>query len=198
MIITFEGGEGVGKSTHVNFLCSYLEQKGLAWLSLREPGGSPVSEELRHLCLKNEMDIITELLLMLASRRENICNLIQPAIDHGEIVILDRFIDSTFVYQGIAGGLGKAFVLDLMKRTNTYLEPDLTFILDLPASQALKRIKPSDKFERQPLEFHEKIREGFLDLANDKTNKRFHLIDTSKTKEKNKEEIIAIVDEKLR
>ncbi len=85
-----------------------------------------------------------------------------------------------------------------MKRTNTYIEPDLTFILDLPARQALKRINPSDKFEHKPLEFHEKIREGFLELASDKTNKRFHLIDTSKTKEENKVEIIAIVDEKLR
>ncbi len=96
----------MGKSTHTRLLCSHLEQRGLPWLSLREPGGSSFSERLRALFLQEGLDHMTELLLVLASRRENITKIIEPGLSEGKVVVIDRFIDSTLVYQGVLGCLG--------------------------------------------------------------------------------------------
>lgn len=199
MIITFEGGEGVGKTTQVALVCSYLDRKGILWLSIREPGGSPLSEEIRPFFVKRDLHPITELLLILASRRENIRSLIEPAIVDKKVVIIDRFIDSTFVYQGIAGGLGRELVMDIMKLSSTYIEPDITFILDMEPKDAISRIIPDDKFEHKPLRFHEMIRQAFLSLPSETgpVVDRYYVIDASRTIEDVNKEILSVVEGKL-
>ncbi len=176
MIITFDGGEGSGKTTNAARLCSYLAMKGLPWLSLREPGGSSLSEQIRSLFLKNDMDPMTELMLVLASRRRNIQEIVEPGLAAGKIVIIDRFIDSTMVYQGIMGGLGEQTVRSIMEMSGTWIEPDLTFVLDVMPEIALSRIDPSDRFERQGIEYHRKLRDAFLGLA---VQRRHRIIDTN-------------------
>jgi len=194
VIISFEGGEGVGKSTHALHLCSYLSKKELPWLSLREPGGSLISEEIRPLFLKEGLDTMTELLLVLASRKQNIKELIEPALQEGSIVIIDRFIDSTIVYQGIAGGLGPDLVRHVMEQTGTWLEPDLTFVMDIDPATALKRITPGDKFENRGIRYHQKLRKAFLDIA---TDKRHRIINADRDNMEVAREIISIVEELL-
>lgn len=194
MIISFEGGEGVGKTTHVSHLCSYLSKKELPWLSLREPGGSCLSEEVRALFLKEGLDTMTELLLVLASRKQNIKELIEPGLEKGSIVIIDRFIDSTIVYQGIAGGLGPDIVKHLMEQTGTWLEPDLTFVLDIDPETALRRIIPGDKFENQGIHYHQMLRKAFLDIA---TDKRHRIINADRDSIEVAREIRSIAEEFL-
>lgn len=177
MIITFEGGEGAGKTTNAAHLCSFLTMKGLPWLSFREPGGSSLSEKIRGLFLENDMDPLTELMLILASRRRNIEELVEPGLAAGKVIVIDRFIDSTLVYQGIVGGLGVRFVRSLMEQTGTWVEPDLTLVLDVDPQDALGRIDPSDRFELQGMEYHRGLREAFLGLA---TEARHRVIDTGR------------------
>ncbi len=191
MIISFEGGEGVGKSTHSKLLCTHLQHRGLPWLSLREPGGSPFSELLRPLFFEQGLDHVTELLLVLSSRRENITKLIEPARAEGRIVVIDRFIDSTLVYQGVLGGIGIEKTRQIMALTGTWCEPDLTFVLDVEPARALQRIKPSDKFENQGLEFHQQIRKSFLELAD---QKRHVIIDADRKREEVSRDILARAD----
>lgn len=191
MIISFEGGEGVGKSTHSKLLCNHLEQRGLPWLSLREPGGSPFSEQLRSLFFEQGLDHMTELLLVLSSRRENIEKVIKPGVHEGKIVVIDRFIDSTLVYQGSLAGIGIERTRQIMELTGTWLEPDLTFVLDVDPARALKRIKPGDKFENQSLAFHRKIRKSFLELADPK---RHVVIDADRLREEVSRDILAVAD----
>ena len=171
MIISFEGGEGVGKTTHALNLCSYLSKKELPWLSIREPGGSFLSEEIRSLFFKEGLDTMTELLLVLASRNQNIKEIIEPGLEKGSTIIIDRFIDSTLVYQGIAGGLGVETVRHLMELSGTWLEPDLTFVLDIDPAAALQRITPGDKFENKGLPYHQMLRKAFLDIAQEKRHR---------------------------
>ncbi len=180
MIISFEGGEGVGKSTHSKRLMNHLNERGLPCLSLREPGGSPFSEQIRQLFFEEGLDPATELLLVLASRRENITKIIEPALQEGKVVIIDRFIDSTLVYQGLLRGIGIDAVRKTMELTSTWLEPDLTFVLDVAPERSLARIKPGDKFENQGIEFHEKIHQGFKAIAKDR---RHMLIDADQPKD---------------
>lgn len=186
MIITFEGGEGAGKTTQTAQLCSHLESKGLPWLSLREPGGSRFSEDVRSLFFREGLDVMTELLLVLASRRQNIKEIIEPALEMGKIVVIDRFVDSTLVYQGIVGGLGIEPVKQIMALTGTWMKPDLTFIMDTDPEIALKRIEPGDKFECRDIGFHQQLRRAFLDIAKD-THHR--IIDSSGDRGKVGEEI---------
>jgi dTMP kinase len=191
VIITFEGGEGAGKTTHAALLCSHLTSKGLSWISLREPGGSSFSEEVRSLFFREGLDVMTELLLVLASRRQNIREVIEPGLSRGKIVVIDRFVDSTLVYQGIVGGLGYGAVRKLMEMSGTWLEPDLTFVMDVDPAIALNRIKPGDKFERKGIDYHQKLRDAFLGLAGDS---RHRIIDSGQSRERVASEIISIVD----
>lgn len=190
MIISFEGGEGVGKTTQTALLKEHLEKIGRRVVSFRDPGGSELSENIRRLFLSHPMDPMTELMLLLASRRNNIATIITPALKAGKIVILDRFIDSTFVYQGIAGGLGIENVRKLMEFTGTLIEPDLTFILDMDPETAYTRFTPSDRLETRNLETQKIIRQGFLDICKDK---RHHVIDADMPEGKIFEEIEKIV-----
>ncbi len=181
----------MGKSTHAKILCTYLEQKGLPWISLREPGGSPFSELIRPIFFQEGLDRMTELHLVLASRRENITQVIRPALAQGKTVVIDRFIDSTLVYQGVLRGIGVQKTRQVMEQTETWLEPDLTFVLDIDPSRSLSRILPGDKFENQARDFHEKIRTSFLELAIDR---RHVIIDSDRQKEAVSRDIIARAD----
>jgi dTMP kinase len=194
VIITFEGGEGAGKTTQAAQLCSHLDAKGLPWLSLREPGGSDFSEDVRSLFFREGLDVMTELLLVLASRRQNIKDIIEPAIEQKKIVIIDRFIDSTIVYQGIVGGLGIDAVKTIMEETGTWLKPDLTFIMDVDPAFALKRINPGDKFERRDMSFHQLLRSSFLDISKEQ---RHRIIDSGRDRKEVSEHIRIIVDSLL-
>ena len=194
MIITFEGGEGVGKSTHSKLLCRHLERKGLPCLSLREPGGSSFSELIRPLFFRENIDPMTELLMVLASRRENIKKMIEPALAGGMTVVIDRFVDSTLVYQGVLRGIGVEKVREIMEMTGTWKQPDLTFVLDVEPGHSLKRIVPGDKFENQGIEFHQRLRNAFLDLAREP---RHVVIDSDRPKEDVSRDIIAAADRVL-
>jgi dTMP kinase len=194
VIITFEGGEGAGKSTNAAYLGSYLTSKGLPWLSFREPGGSSFSEEVRELFLKQDLDVMSELLLILASRAQNISRIVEPGLAEGTIIIIDRFVDSTLVYQGIVGGLGYEKVKDIMELTGTWIEPDLTFIMDVSPEMGLSRIKPSDRFEQRGQDYHQGIRDAFLRIS---CNDRHRIIDTSLGREDVQERIIKEVDAAL-
>jgi dTMP kinase len=195
VIISFEGGEGAGKTTNAASLGSYLTSKELPWLSFREPGGSSFSEEVRNLFLKQDLDVMAELLLILASRAQNISRIIKPGLADDTIIIIDRFVDSTLVYQGIVGGLGYERVKDIMGHTGTWIEPDLTFTMDVSPELGLSRIKPSDRFEHRGQEYHQRIRDAFLSISCDD---RHRIIDTSLGWEQAHERIIKEVNASLR
>jgi dTMP kinase len=186
VIITFEGGEGTGKTTNAGHLCSYLTSKGLPWLSFREPGGSAFSEDLRGFFLSHDLDVMAELLLLLSARRQNIVEIIEPSLALGKILVIDRFVDSTLVYQGMVGGLGHDRVREIMELTRTWIEPDLTFVMDVSPECAFSRIKPGDRFERRSLEYHRELRDAFVSLA---CTPRHRIIDTGLSREVVRERI---------
>ena len=173
LFITFEGGDGSGKSTQVNFLFDYLTSKKIDSIKTREPGGTPSAETLRELLTKgetNKWQPITEALLMWAARFEHIHEVINPSLEMGKTVICDRFYDSTYAYQGIAHNLGLEKMIELKSLIIGNIEPSVTFILDIDPEIGLERTKDrgnsENRFENFDLEFHKKIRKGFLDIAN--------------------------------
>jgi dTMP kinase len=167
--ITFEGGEGAGKSTQAKRLAERLEQSGVAVLVTREPGGTPVGEDVRELILKDRpTDPVTELLLFAAARAEHVTSVIRPALDEGTWVISDRFIDSTRVYQGKLYGLEPELISVLERYTVAPDFPDLTLILDLPASAGIERAQNRgtlSRYDAERIETHELLRRGFLEIA---------------------------------
>lgn len=170
-LITFEGGEGAGKSTQARRLAATLARAGIDVLTTREPGGTPGAEAIRQLLVSGPTERwspLTEALLHVAARHDHVVRQIRPALTAGTYVLCDRFADSTRVYQGLAGGVG----LDLVDRLHALifgdLEPDLTLILDLPVEQGLARhtsASGQDRYERMGRAFHEAVRAGFLELA---------------------------------
>ncbi|MEM8949738.1 MAG: dTMP kinase [Pseudomonadota bacterium] len=183
-LITFEGGEGAGKSTQIRHLGAMLAGAGLEVVNTREPGGTEGAEAIRSLVTEGSADRwspLTETLLFLAARQDHVERLIQPALAAGRWVLCDRFIDSTRVYQGLAGTLG----LDLIDRLHLTifddLKPDLTLLLDLPVETGLARRQAAgeaNRFEKKVTDFHEAVRAGFLDLARGEP-KRFSIIDAA-------------------
>ncbi|MCH8187479.1 MAG: dTMP kinase [Proteobacteria bacterium] len=174
--ITIEGGEGAGKSTQVARLCARLRDRGLEVVATREPGGSEAALEVRRLLVEGAVDRwdpLSELLLHSAARREHLVATVRPALEAGKWVVSDRFADSTMAYQGYGHGLGRAAVESVTGLVVGETKPDLTIILDLPVeaglarAQARKDAKGSkeDRYERMPAGFHERLREGFLDIA---------------------------------
>ncbi len=172
--ITFEGGEGSGKSTHAATLAHRLRLHGLHVVLTREPGGSPGAEIIRHILLSGiakPMGAETEAILFAAARDDHIRNTIRPALDEGKWVICDRFFDSTRVYQGAVGHVDAKLIRGLERVTVGDMVPDLTFILDVPASVGLQRAakrrgaKQADRFEAETVEFHERLRQAFLVIA---------------------------------
>ncbi|HCD17280.1 MAG: dTMP kinase [Rhizobiales bacterium TMED83] len=180
--ITFEGGEGGGKSTQAARMAGYLRSKGLDVLETREPGGTPESEALRDLLVQGDPDrwsALSELLLITAARVEHVNRLIEPALAQGRWVICDRFADSTLAYQGIAGELGLELVEQLQELAVGATTPDVTFLLDLRAEAGLQRAEKrggAARFEKKGAAFHQTLRDGFLALANENPQ-RIVLID---------------------
>jgi len=185
LFITFEGGEGTGKSTQSKLLYDYLKSKTTDVILTREPGGCIESENIRNLLVKgniNKWDPITESLLHNAARREHIKNIIKPALLKNKIVICDRYIDSTMAYQGIGQGVNSNFLNILSKEITENIVANITFIFDIDPDISLKRAKKRDKntnnrYENFDLSFHKNIRNYFKSLIN--TNKRYILIDAS-------------------
>ena len=183
--ITFEGSEGCGKTTQIEALAKALEAQGKTVLITREPGGTLIGEKIRNLLQdpshKNEISDMAELLLFSASRAELIASRIQPALKRGEIVICDRFYDSTYVYQGLGRAIGMDIVEQLNQITVGTLKPDLTILLDLDAKVGIERAKSRqsgelDRIENESLAFFEAVRNGYLELAK-KEPERFKTID---------------------
>ena len=170
--ITFEGGEGAGKSTQLRRLAGRLGVLGHEVVLTREPGGSPDAEAIRALLVKGEVDRwspVTETLLMYAARRDHIERVIAPALERGAIVVCDRFFDSTRAYQGVGGGAAAELIAALETAVVGALVPDLTLILDLPVAVGLARAagrgEGEARFEAKGLAFHERLRAAFLEIA---------------------------------
>lgn len=183
--ITFEGSEGCGKTTQIEALAKALEAQGKTVLITREPGGTLIGEKIRNLLQdpghENEISDMAELLLFSASRAELIASRIQPALKRGEIVICDRFYDSTYVYQGLGRAIDMEIVEQLNQITVGTLKPDLTILLDLDAKVGIDRAKSRqsgelDRIENESLAFFEAVRNGYLELAK-KEPERFKTID---------------------
>jgi dTMP kinase len=192
--ITFEGPEGAGKSTQLKLLAARLREAGHEVVETQEPGGTPLGREIRKLLLNSDHEVprpTTELLLMFASRAQNVDEVILPALGAGKIVLCDRFTDSSLAYQGAARGLGSDVVLDLDRIACRGLVPHLTFLLDLPVEVGLARAK-ANRIEGEPITFHRKVRETFLQLAHD-DSRRIRVIDSERNKELVSEEIWNIV-----
>jgi dTMP kinase len=192
--ITFEGIDGAGKSTHITALVELLRARGREVVPTREPGGTPLGEKLRELLLHEAMHLETEALLMFAARREHLARIIEPALSRGAWVVCDRFSDATHAYQGGGRGLDKARIASLEQWTHGRLQPDLTFLFDLPPFVAGKRIvrqrRALDRFEQEHADFHERVRQAYLERAAS-APRRIHVVDA----ELSREEINKIVEE---
>ena len=166
--IVFEGGEGAGKSTQEALLTEALEQRGLTVTRTREPGGTPAGEEIRRVVLSPEfegLDPRAEALLFAAARGEHVARVIRPALERGEVVICDRYLDSSVAYQGYARGLGPRRIRDLSLWATNELLPDLTIVLDIDPADGLGRFTERDRLEAEPLDYHRQVRAAYLALA---------------------------------
>jgi len=170
--ITFEGGEGAGKSTQIHRLADRLEASGLKVLKTREPGGSPGAEEIRSLLVNGEANRwtgMTEVLLHFAARADHLARVIRPALATGTWVLCDRFVDSSMAYQGVAQGLGRDTIAGLTTLVAGETMPDLTLILDLPVTEGLARAsgrgEGEDRYEKMGTAFHDNLRQAFLSIA---------------------------------
>jgi dTMP kinase len=197
--ITLEGVDGAGKSTHLTWIAARLEAAGKRVTVTREPGGTPLGEELRKLLLAQPMHLETETLLMFAARREHLDQLILPALAADNWVLSDRFTDATFAYQGGGRGLDPGRIECLENWVHQGLQPDLTLVFDLSVEEAKRRrataSAPPDRFERENLEFFARVRAVYLARAA-RYPQRIRLIDASQTVDdirKSLEEILLTV-----
>ena len=200
LFITFEGGDGSGKSTQVNLLKDYLDNLNFETIKTREPGGTPSAEILRNLLTTGEVEKWTpmsEALLMWASRYEHLIQVIEPALNSGKNVICDRFYDSTYAYQGVAHNLGIDKMEKLKKIIIGNIEPDVTFVLDIDPKVGLKRSldrsNQENRFENYNIDFHNKIRSAFLEIAK-KNKNRCVVIDASLNEQEINNLIITVID----
>lgn len=203
VFITIEGCEGCGKTTQSKLLKKYLESKGLQVVLTREPGGSGVAEQIRNILLnpKNSIFPLCELMLYEASRTQHLQEVIKPNLEKGYVVICDRFTDSTLAYQGYARGIDKDTIIKLNNIATEGIKPDLTIYLDINPAFGIKKattinkgnLTGGDRIERESIYFHNKVREGFCDLAK-KYPKRIKKIKTSKVIKKTQEQINKEID----
>ncbi|MDB5757147.1 MAG: tmk [Burkholderia sp.] len=195
--ITFEGIDGAGKSTHISFVASLLHERGHTVLTTREPGGTPLGEQLRTLLLHEKMHLETEALLMFAARREHLAQVIEPALARGDWVISDRFTDATFAYQGGGRQLERQKLETLEQWVHPHLQPDLTLLFDVPLDVARARLDRSrelDRFEQEKAEFFAATQAEYRRRAGE-FSERFRLIDSSKALNDVKQELERIIAE---
>lgn len=186
--ITFEGSEGVGKSTQIKYLEQNLKNEGYDVIVTREPGGTPAAEKIRNLLSDPEFggkwSHHAELLLLFAARAEHIKDVIRPALKNNKIILCDRYIDSTRVYQGTVAKIPMDFILEIEKNIVGDAIPHLTFVLDMPVKDAMKRVQvrgAQDHYDEGDETFYQTLRDGFLKIA--AQEKRCHLIDAMQTED---------------
>ncbi len=201
--ITFEGGEGGGKSTQVALLTEAFSLAGIGVMKTREPGGSAGAEAIRGLLVNGAVDAwdpVAETLLFYAARMDHVTRLIRPALEAGQFVICDRFTDSTIVYQGVGKKLGEGYVQSLQHLTLGNFQPDLTIILDMDPTEGLRRADArrggENRFESMDVDFHHAVRAGFLRLAKEEPN-RCVVVNAAQTIEAVREEVMRAVNERL-
>ena len=200
LFITLEGIEGSGKSTNIKVINNYLKDKNINYINTREPGGSEVGDQLRNILLNTEKKLSnqTELLLMLADRVNHIETLIQPNLEKGITVISDRFMDSSYAYQGGGREMGLDAITKIIDGLNI-IQPNLTLLFDLPVEMALERARKRsklDRFESEDYDFHQRIRETYLFLA-EEDSERIKIIDASKDIEEVESQVRKILEQKL-
>lgn len=206
--ITFEGGDGTGKSTQIRALEDYLVQRGVPCVLTREPGGTALGKLIRKVLVEvgdHEIASSTELFLYLADRAQHVNEVILPALEAGKIVLCDRFTDSTIAYQGYGRGIELRLLRQLNAIADQGLCPDLTFLFDCPARVGLARTarrqsetgrRQEDRFEREKIEFHEKVRAGFLEMARAEPQ-RFRIVDATRPVEEITLALKKIVDHEM-
>jgi dTMP kinase len=204
--ITFEGGEGTGKSTQIVRLAEYLRERGRTVVVTREPGGTPMAEAVRAILLDPSLDPdgLSEVFLFEAARHDHVRRVVRPAIERGETVLSDRFADSSVVYQGIVRGVG----VDRVERLNAIategIEPDLTLILDLDSERGVERARrrnatgnsATNRLDDEPSDFHHQVRDGFRALA-EREPQRVRLVDASGGPEEVFARVVAVLPEAL-
>lgn len=200
LFITFEGPDGSGKSTQIEYLRKYFEEKNIEAVFTREPGGTPIGEKLREIILdknNSEMCDMTETLLYAASRAQHVGELIKPAVESGKIVVCDRFIDSSIAYQGYGRNLGDG-VRIINELAVDGCMPDLTFFMDLDPEVGKSRISADvqDRLEREAIEFHRRVYNGYRELA-ELYKDRFIPVDASRTREQMKEAVLMKLEETM-
>ena len=204
LFITFEGIEGSGKSTQAHALAQYLRSKGFWVLETREPGGTPVAEQIRAVFLRPTRKLQTvdplvpecEAALILAARSQHVVKRLLPNLQQGAIIVCDRFSDSTLAYQGFGRGLPLHELRSLTRWAARGLTPDMTFLFDLPVSQGLKRrlkSKGANRLDHETTAFHQRVRKGFLSLAK-QTLRRIHIINASRSPQAISRQLITLVD----
>lgn len=206
VFVTLEGPEGSGKSTHTKKLADYLQKKGFKVLATREPGGTDISEQIRDILLSSENKKLAskaELFLYLASRAQHLEELVKPALRKNKIVLCDRFFDATLAYQGYGRNLNKDLIKSLNDFTVGELRPDITILLDIEAEKGLrKKVRMNQKespgaspdlMESQTKEFHERVREGYLELAKNEPE-RIKIVKCQKTIEATQKKIRDEID----
>ncbi len=181
--ITFEGVDGSGKTTQIRLLRQFLDELGVPYVFSREPGGTPMGEQVRRILLDpahRDMGIETEALLYAASRAQLSRQVLHPALNAGQTVLCDRFVDSSLAYQAFGGGLDLDFVRTINDRATGSLQPDLTILFDMPPSDAAQRRRrgTEDRMERKDLAFHDRVRDGYLTLARQEPD-RIRIVDAS-------------------
>lgn len=202
LFITFEGGEGAGKSTQIRILADLLRASGHEVVVTREPGGSPGAEAIRHAVLSGAAEPFgaeMEAVLFAAARADHIDRTIRPALERGAVVLSDRFVDSSRVYQGVTGGLDRSFMETLERATVEDMMPDLTLILDIDPEEGMRRANvrrgalQADRFEKEGLSLHRRRRKAFLEIAKAEP-KRCKVIDASRQAERIAAEIAGAVE----
>ena len=197
LFLNIEGIDGAGKSSHVSFLKELFEVRGETVVTTREPGGTPLGEKLREMLLHVTMNLETEALLMFAARRESVAQVIEPNLAMGNVVITDRFTDSSFAFQSGGRGLDREKMETLERWVHPGLQPDLTLLFDVPANVARDRISKErvlDKFESEAQNFHIDTRNEYLRRAREFPD-RFRIIDSSKPLMEVREQIRTVIDD---
>jgi len=198
--ITLEGVDGAGKTSHIEFIKEYLTNLKLDFIMTREPGGTELGERLREILLHDEMTPKTETILMFAARNEHIEKVIRPGLTSGAIVISDRFTDASYAYQSGGKGVEDEEIDVLKDLVQKNLQPDLTFLFDLPVEVSIKRLKKTrklDKFEKEEKGFHENVRKKYLMLAKNNP-KRFSVLNSEKSIDEIQSQIKIRLDELLK